>query len=152
MSNEVRPVAICAFRHAGRILVARGYDAVKGEHFLRPLGGRINFGELAADALRREIREELHAEIEQPELLGVLEDVYVYAGARCHDVVFVFDAKLQDASLYEQVELPIAEDVWEGPATWQDLSALGTATTPLYPAGLLALLLERLPDRRPRSP
>src|SRR5262249_25090925 len=73
MSNEVRRVAICVFRHADRILVARGHDALKGQHFMRPLGGRIEFGELAADALRREIREELNAEIHEPELLGVLE-------------------------------------------------------------------------------
>ena len=144
MSNEVRPVAICIFRHADRILVARGHDAVKGEHFMRPLGGRIEFGELAADALRREIREELNAEIHEPELLGVLEDVYVYAGARCHDVVFVFDAKFRDDFLYDKVALPIAED-WDGPATWLHLGALGSVATPLYPTGLQALLLAHSP-------
>ncbi len=118
---------------------------------MRPLGGRIEFGELATDALRREIREELHAEIDRPELLGVLEDVYVYDGVPCHDIVFVFDAKFQDASMYERAELPIAEDLWHGPATWQHLIALSAGGTPLYPAGLLALLLARSPDQRSRS-
>jgi 8-oxo-dGTP pyrophosphatase MutT (NUDIX family) len=149
MSNGVRPVAICVFRHADRILVARGYDAVKGEHFMRPLGGRIEFGELAAEALRREIREELNAEIHEPELLGVLEDVYVYAGGLCHDVAFVFDAKFRDASLYDKVEIPIAED-WDGPATWQHLSKCGTVAVPLYPTGLQALLLAHASDPSPQ--
>lgn len=146
--GEIRPLAICVFQNAGRILVANGYDAVKGEHFMRPLGGRIEFGERAIDALRREIREELHAEIDQPELLGVLESVFVYAGARCHEIVFVFDATLQDRSFYEVSEIPIAEDVWVGPATWQHLSRLGSRRTPLYPDGLLELLLARASDRR----
>ena len=143
MTNEIRAIAICVFRHDGRILVAHALDASKGERFLRPLGGRIEFGELSADALRRELREELHSEIEQLELLGVLEDVYVYAGVRCHDIAFVFDAKFQDASLYQRGEIPIAEAGWEGPATWQHLGALSSVDTPLYPAGLLALLFAR---------
>lgn len=43
--QTIRPLAICVFRHAGRILVAEGTDEVKGETFYRPLGGAIEFGE-----------------------------------------------------------------------------------------------------------
>lgn len=146
--SRIRPLAICVFQNAGRILVANGYDAVKGEHFMRPLGGRIEFGERAIDALRREVREELRAEIDQPELLGVLESVFVYAGAPCHEIVFVFDAKFRDPSFYRLSDIPIAEDVWVGPATWRPLSSLGSGGTPLYPDGLLQLLLARSPRRQ----
>lgn len=110
---------------------------------MRPLGGRIEFGELAADALRREIREELHAEIDRPELLGVLENLFVYLGEPNHEIVFVFDARFRDPSLFERHEIPIAEDVWLEPATWVRLSSLGSGGTPLYPNGLLELLTAR---------
>ncbi len=43
--KRVRPLAICVFRHHDRILVMEGYDPVKKEHFYRPLGGGIEFGE-----------------------------------------------------------------------------------------------------------
>ena len=59
--DRIRPIALCLFRHAGRILVGNAYDAVKQEHYCRPLGGGIEFGERGAEAIVREIREELGA-------------------------------------------------------------------------------------------
>ena len=50
-------------RH-GRILVGHTYDTVKQDHYCRPLGGGIEFGERGAGAIMREIWEELGAEIE----------------------------------------------------------------------------------------
>lgn len=141
VTNGVRVLAICVFRDADRILVAHGFDVAKGEHFVRPLGGQVEFGERAADAVRREIREELQAEIDQAQLLGVLENLFVYGGAPGHEIVFVFDAKFREPSFYRQKEIPIAEDVWLGPATWESLSTLSSGGTSLYPEGLLSLLL-----------
>ena len=73
-------VEVCVFRHRTRILVARGFDDVKNEAFLRPLGGAVEFDEMVLDALRREIREELGVEISDPVQLGVLENVFTYRG------------------------------------------------------------------------
>ena len=42
--SRIRPLAMCVFRKGERILVAEGYDRVKGEVFHRPLGGAIKFG------------------------------------------------------------------------------------------------------------
>ena len=62
--NRIRALAICVFRHNGRILVAEGVDPCKGgQVFYRPLGGGIEFGEYAKQTLVRELREELDAEI-----------------------------------------------------------------------------------------
>jgi len=38
-AQVVRPVAICVFRHEGKILVARGHDPHRNGAYLRPLGG-----------------------------------------------------------------------------------------------------------------
>ncbi len=138
-AERIRPIAICVFRQGDRILVASAYDPVKQQRFCRPLGGGVEFGERAVDALRREIREELHAEIAEPRLLGVLENIFVHQGRAGHEIVFVFQARLAEAALARQAELPIYEPGWEGPAQWLDLNQFDERT-PLYPAGLRELL------------
>ncbi len=136
---KIRILAICVFRRGSKILVAQGFDAVKKETFFRPLGGAVEFGELAADALRREIREELHAEILEPVQLGVLENLFTYQGQPSHEVVFVFDAQFADQQLYQKASLEIhEEDIWDGPARWIDLE--DDLTAALYPEDLEELL------------
>ncbi len=100
----------------------------------------MEFGERARDALCREIREELGAEIGEPELLGVMENLFVYAGSLGHEIVFVFDAKFRDPSLYTQAEIGIAGSEWKGPAMWQSIAGLRKSGKPLYPEGLWSLL------------
>lgn len=137
---RIRVIAICVFLHDRRILVARGYDSTKSEHFLRPIGGEVEFGESSRDALAREVREELGLEIQDATLLGVLENVFSYDGAPGHEVVFVYDAKFSDAAAYERESLPMNEDVWDGAARWIHLDA--PPSDPVYPTGLLELLGE----------
>ncbi|MEZ4557609.1 MAG: NUDIX domain-containing protein [Caldilineaceae bacterium] len=50
-------IAIGIFTRGTELLVFQGYDTVKGSFYYRPLGGGVEPGERAADALRREIRE-----------------------------------------------------------------------------------------------
>jgi hypothetical protein len=45
--NTVRPIAIAIIRRGERIFVAEGTDDVTEETFYRPLGGLVEFGELA---------------------------------------------------------------------------------------------------------
>ncbi len=135
---SIRHLVICVFRNGTKILVAQGFDDVKNETFLRPLGGAVEFGERAVDALRREMREELGAQIEEPVQLGVLENVFTYRGAPGHEVVFVFDARFADAELYNRPSLPLNESVWDGAARWIDLA--DPLPHPLYPDGLGMLL------------
>ena len=75
---RIRVLSLCVFGRAGRILLNDGYDRVKDKHFLRPVGGAIEFGESAADALVREIREELGEELAAPRRLGVLENRFAF--------------------------------------------------------------------------
>lgn len=149
--SRIGVTAICVFRHEGRILVASGRDSVTGQRFMRPLGGQVEFGERAVEAIEREIREEIQAGIGHPVLLGVLENVYLYEGVPGHQVVFVFDAQFRDRELYRRAEIPIAEDVWTGPARWVALASLSGSGTPLYPEGLLALLLDAEAPPRPTT-
>jgi NADH pyrophosphatase NudC (nudix superfamily) len=68
--DRVRPVAICVCRDGDRILVAEYYDRKKKQLFHRPLGGTIEFGERGVDAVQRELKEELGAELQAVRFLG----------------------------------------------------------------------------------
>ncbi len=118
--------------------MAPGFDEVKNERFFRPLGGAIEFGELAEDALRREIREELGLELQNPIQLAVLENRFEYRGRPGHEIVFVFDASFVDARPYSEKTVTIRESGWAGPAEWLDLAQ--PLPGPLYPEGLRELL------------
>jgi ADP-ribose pyrophosphatase YjhB (NUDIX family) len=138
--RSIRVLALGVFRKGDRVLLARGRDPATGAPFLRPLGGGVEFGERAAEALRREIGEELGAPVGEPRLLGVLENRFEYAGRPGHEVVFVFEARFADASWYER-ELAVVEEGagWEA-VEWVPLDALAGGATPLTPDGILALL------------
>ena len=137
---QIRPLAICVFRDRDRILVGHAFDAHKNERYCRPPGGGIEFGERAVDALRREIREEIGAEIDNPTLLGVLENIFALEGKRRHEVVFVFTARLRDQTLYAVEEIALHEPGWEGGLKWEPLSRFSNGARPFYPTGLLELL------------
>ena len=74
--RRIRPLALCVFRRGDKIMVARGHDAVKDQTFYRPIGGGINFGERGADAVIREVREELDAEVVDVVYLGAFENIF----------------------------------------------------------------------------
>ena len=61
--KAIRAKAVCVCRQGDRILVNAAADTVKGETFYGPLGGGVEFGERAADAIRREMFEEIGVEL-----------------------------------------------------------------------------------------
>jgi ADP-ribose pyrophosphatase YjhB (NUDIX family) len=140
MREAIRPIAIGIFRLGDRILVGHGHDASRRERYCRPPGGALEFGERAGDALRREVREEIHAEIMAPLLLGVLENTFTLEGAPRHEIAFVFAATFVDSRFYRLPELPLHEAGWDGSLTWEPLDRFNDGTIVLYPEGLLQLL------------
>ncbi len=135
----IRVIAICVFRNNGRILVSEGVDTVKQARFARPLGGGVEVGETSRQAITREIREELGQHATDLRLLGVLENIFECDGKPGHEVVFVYDGRLADASLYDLPTLPMTEPGWSTPAQWRALDSFGTDCR-LVPDGLEALL------------
>lgn len=137
---HIRPIVLCLFLHRGRILVFRGYDIVKQAHYYRPLGGGIEFGETSRDAVVREIREELGAEIENVRRLGTLESIFTLEGEAGHEIVFVFDATFVDRSYYEEAVLTGREHEATFRAEWKSLDELTQGEARLVPDGLAALV------------
>ena len=140
---SIRPKAVCTVRRGAEILVSAARDSVKGETYYGPLGGGIEFGELAAHAVRREMMEELGAGLAGVRLLGVLENIFTYEGRPGHEIVFVFLGRFADATLYQRDELRWTEsDGTQWVAGWMPLEHFAPGGPPLYPSGLYALLSE----------
>jgi 8-oxo-dGTP pyrophosphatase MutT (NUDIX family) len=136
--ERIRPIAICVCRDSDRILVTEFRE--KGRVYYRPLGGTIEFGERGEEAVRREFREEIAAELAEVRYLGTLENIYTDGEMRGHEIVLVFDGRLTDTSLYK--EEVIQGDELGAPfrAVWKRLDEFDSATLPVYPEGLMALL------------
>lgn len=148
----IRPLALCVIWRGDALLVYEGYDPSKNQTFYRPLGGGILFGEHSAAAAVRELREELGTALLAPEYIGTIENVFVYNGEPGHEIVQLYEGRLGDPSLYEQDKLTAHEDDGlEYRVRWMPLASFAVDATPLYPEGLLALLLARLERQAPRS-
>jgi ADP-ribose pyrophosphatase YjhB (NUDIX family) len=146
--RQIRPVALCAFRRGGEVLVFEGYDSVKARGYRRFPGGGIEFGEKADVAVRREMREELDTEVDDLRLLGVVDNVFEFEGQPAHQHVFVFEGCFPDPARFEaQNEFTMSDDGGAVPVRWVPIAQLGDATKPLVPEDALPLITTRLkPD------
>lgn len=98
--GRIRVLALALVMRGEELLVFRGNDPATGKVFHRPLGGGVEFGETEAEALRREMLEELGAEIADVRLRGVLENLFTWDARPWHEIVMLFDATLRDPALY----------------------------------------------------
>lgn len=121
----------------GALLVSESAGEAGGV-FHRPLGGHVEFSEYAADAARRELREEIGQELADLRLAGVLENIYGWQGGTEHEIVFVFTAALADDSAYEITEQVILDSPCCSRVIWRPLAA---TEPPMYPDGVVALAL-----------
>lgn len=132
---------MCVFRHQNKILLTEGYDPTKDEHYMIPLGGGIEFGETSEQAAIREVLEEVGAETYGLQLLGVLENLFVFDGTPGHEIVFIYEAKFVDENLYQKPEL----DGFESNGVkinvrWFDQAVLKDNAVKIYPHGIVDLL------------
>ena len=139
--NQIRAVALCVFRNNNRILVFEGFEKLKSETFYRPLGGGIEFGETAEDAVRRELKEEINAEVGELRYLGTLENIYSFNGKPYHEIMLIHAGALIESGLYDQAVIVGEEangDVIR--AMWKSVAEFESGESILYPSGLLGLL------------
>jgi ADP-ribose pyrophosphatase YjhB (NUDIX family) len=138
--NIIRTIAVGIIRRGNSILVIEWYDSVKKEQFYRPIGGGVDFQEKGEDAVIREFREEIGAELEQVSFLGVMENIFTYEGTPGHEIVLIFNATFADRQFYE---MEIINGIEEGNsflAKWKELDDFRSGKSILYPDGLLQLL------------
>jgi len=132
---RVRAIAVGLLVRDGRVLAEEYAASARRDRYLRAPGGGIEFGENAADAIRREFREELDVELDSAELLGVTENIFDNHGKPGHEIVFVYairSAALE--ALPEAARLPVRDS--DTTVGWYPLAALRIGP-PFHPAGML---------------
>lgn len=137
--RRVRSIVVALVVRDGYVLCEEYPGLAGGAPFLRAPGGGIRFGEPAADAMRRELREELGVDADEVRLLGVTENIFADAAHPGHEIVHVFavrSARLEALPL--RARLPVLDaDTTVG---WYALDALAASDAPaFYPDGILDL-------------
>jgi ADP-ribose pyrophosphatase YjhB (NUDIX family) len=138
--GAIRPIAAAIIRDGDRILVWDDHDPATGVVVAVPLAGGIEFGETGEAAIARELAEEIGATPTRICFLGLLEDIFEWAGQKRHELYLVYDVELAGRAVYEAGQVEVVEpDGTTYPARWRSLSEFGPATT-LVPQGLLDLI------------
>jgi ADP-ribose pyrophosphatase YjhB (NUDIX family) len=140
--RRIRVKVFGVLRRGSQILLSFAIDPDTGGRYGRLLGGGIEPGERAADAVRREFQEEIGAELTNLRRLGVVENIFTWQGQLHHEVIFVFAADFADRALYECDSFVVNEAVCDGPARWVDLQRVLSGELTVYPAEVLPLLDE----------
>lgn len=138
---HVQPMALCVFRRSGDLLVTEYTDEATGERYYRPLGGGIASGERGQETVRREVREELGANVLNLNYLGSVENILTDMGTSGHEIVMVYEGTLGDKSMYLASAIEATEN--DGTifrAVWKSLAEFAAGESVLYPEGLLDLL------------
>jgi 8-oxo-dGTP pyrophosphatase MutT (NUDIX family) len=136
----IRNIAVGLPVKDGHVLALEGHDRSRELDFLRAIGGGIEFGETAADALRREFMEELGVALDSAEPLGVFESIFTYEGAPGHEIAHVFavtSAELDDVPL--DAELRILDE--GSPVHWVPIADIASGIRVLFPVGAPESLL-----------
>ena len=136
----VRPIAVGIVRRGSELLLMAVHDDHGDVKGWRPLGGSIEFGERAADALKREFVEELGLTIAEPTLLTVIENIYEHHGMKGHEVVLVFEAAFADPQAYRQERFTFADGGVDSEAQWVDVARFHAGQEALFPTGLIDTL------------
>lgn len=108
----------------------------------RPLGGGVEFGERAADAVVREFREETGRAVEVVDLIEVSENLFTYAGRPGHEVIFSFHVRFAPGDA--PADLAPVRYVEGGrpdrDAIWLPLAEVLGGMHTVYPAGCAEIL------------
>jgi 8-oxo-dGTP diphosphatase len=130
-----RVTALCVIsrerQHDHQFLVQCADD----EAFYRFPGGAIEFGETAADAIRREMREEYELAVTVGPLWIVSENIFVDRDQSGHAISLIHTGDLNQAIVTDEMRHREHSDVklvWRSSAAW--------ITKPVYPAGIEAYL------------
>lgn len=139
--QHIRPLALAIIRRGDQVFVNESYDSVRDETFYRPLGGKIEFGERGCEAVIREFKEEVDAELMNVRYLMMFENIFTYEGRSGHEIVLMYEADFVDETMYEREQVAgVSGNDEPINASWQPLDKFAHGELILYPEGLIELL------------
>ena len=135
---NIQCVSIGLISNKSDLLVYQVTDQVSNNSFFRLIGGHIEFGESAVEALKREFKEEIDQEIININSLGVFENIFFYKGKEQHEFVSLFSCDFSNKEMYKKKEII----GYEGPsrtfnARWIDINQFKNNHKILYPDQIL---------------
>ena len=133
--REIRPIVLGLVKKGDKILVQEGFDKVKNTTFYRSLGGGIEFLETAEQALIREFKEEIDAEIKILNKVDVIENIFVYQGKKAHEIMFVYDVEIPENQI--ENEYVIYEGAIKSVAKWIDRDDFISGRKIVYPESVV---------------
>ncbi len=138
LKQNIRPITLLIAVKNNKILVIAGHDYKKNEDFYRLIGGGIEFGETGIEALKREVKEEINAEINNIKYLGLVENIFNYEGENMHEIVLAYKADFVDKGIYKKNEIKILDSRNPQKAYWLDKKIIFKAK--FYPEKLKSLI------------
>lgn len=141
---KIRTVSLCLIRRNDQILVQETFDEALKKRFYRPVGGTVEYGENSKQTVIREVKEEIDAEIKEPKLIFVIENIFKYLDQIGHEIDFIYEAELIDKDLYNKDEIDGIEGETKYKAVWKPIMGfVNNQDEKLVPDGLLKLLLNQ---------
>jgi 8-oxo-dGTP pyrophosphatase MutT (NUDIX family) len=140
---KIRPMVLTLVRRNNEILVSCGENLINGKAHYRPLGGGIDFGELSADCVAREMLEEINIALTKVTFLKHFECIYETSnGTPRHDLILMYEAKFKNEADYKRESYQIDEPYFTKPvfAEWLPISAFQSGELILHPRELIELL------------
>ncbi|MCM1991514.1 inorganic diphosphatase [Oceanirhabdus seepicola] len=104
-------------RRGEEILVIEEKDASRGSVYYRLFGGGMKFQEKATEALRREYKEEVGAELISEKFLGVIENPFEINGVKAHEIMMLYEVELpqnyyENEKFISNCDLGVSEAMW----------------------------------------
>ena len=139
--NSIRPKVIGIAQHQNNLLVCEVLDDQGNLKGWCPLGGGIEFGETAAEALKREIFEELECSIHISGDPITYENIFEHHGFKGHEIILAFSIDFNNPEIYEKKRFQIREDKgtlhW---VEWVEIERFYSEKEILFPEALLSKL------------
>ena len=140
-NNRIRAIALCVLQQHDMIFVTEYIDPTSGNPYYRPLGGGIEFGEYALDAIQREFQEEIKADLCDIQFIGVLENIFERDGNMGHQICMMFRATFVEAERNDLDYRVVGTEEHETfNAMWKPLQMFRDGEAPLYPDNLLQMI------------
>ena len=111
--------------------------------YYRPVGGTIELGERSEEALVREYKEEIGADIEIIQYIDCIENIYKIDDNIGHEITLLYTVKFKDEALYQQETFTVEDVGKRTVAKWIPLDDIMHERVILYPVGLSALIKQQ---------
>lgn len=137
--NYIRVSVLGVAEINDKILVEENFDKIKDQYFYRPLGGGVDFWEDSKEALIREFKEELNADIKVLDYICTIENRFKFEDVCRHEILIIYKIQLTD-EFYIKDQFIINENGIEFKAKWIDKNLFLNGELMLFPKVLEKIL------------